>query len=58
MSALVLVLVAGLGCGGDDVPVGLAPTPLQRLTPVEYTNTVWDLFPGVPIPELVLVNDP
>lgn len=36
------------------VPGGSA---IRRLTPTEYTNTVGDLFPGVTIPTLALVDD-
>lgn len=34
-----------------DVPARLAPSPMRRLTHVEYRHTVRDLFPGVEAPD-------
>jgi len=42
-----------LRCDADDLRP--AEAPLRRLTPVEYENTVRDLFPGVTLPEVELV---
>ena len=42
-------------CAGARAP---GPSPLRRLTPTQYANTVRDLFPGVAVPALTIAVDP
>src|SRR5689334_11498994 len=56
MRATIVLLALLAACGGSgtsDPP----PTPLRRLSHVEYRNTVRDLFPGVVLPEVTLAPD-
>jgi hypothetical protein len=65
--AIVLALSGCTGVWGDDDPNQIGarcegeprpgPSGLRRLTPAEYENTIGDLFPGVPVPDLTLSRD-
>jgi Protein of unknown function (DUF1592)/Protein of unknown function (DUF1588)/Protein of unknown function (DUF1595)/Protein of unknown function (DUF1587)/Protein of unknown function (DUF1585) len=44
----------GGGGGGSPVTTSPGPTPLARLTNVQYLNTLQDLFPGITLPALTL----